>query len=114
MIMLYGIRNCDACRNASKWLTQHGVQHQYVDIREDGLSEALLGHWQESVGSEALLNRRSITWRKIPESDRDDLSDTGTRELILNYPTAMKRPILDLGTRVVLGFDESVYDELDL
>ncbi len=114
MISLYGIRSCDACRKALNWLRENDVEHEYIDIREDGLNSELLNRWQKSVSWEKLLNRRSVTWRKIPECDRLDLSKDKARDLILGYPTAMKRPLLDIGTRIVLGFDESVYEDLGL
>jgi arsenate reductase len=114
MISLYGIRSCDTCRKALKWLQAHDIEHEYVDIRETGLNKAVVGHWQESVNWEGLLNRRSITWRKIPECDRAELNPNKARDLILDYPTVMKRPLLDLGNRVVLGFSEAEYESLDL
>jgi arsenate reductase len=114
LIKLYGIRNCDACRNAIKWLKDHGVTHEFMNIRDAGMDEKKLMRWQELLGWEALLNKRSITWRKIPAFDRSNLDSATARRLILQYPTVMKRPILDTGERLVLGFDESVYQNLDL
>jgi len=114
MITIYGIRSCDTCRNALKWLDEKNVEHKYVDIRTDGLDSDLLLRWQKSVAWEDLLNKRSITWRKIPELDRSDLDSEKARDMILNYPTVLKRPVLDLGSRVILGFDASVYGNLNL
>jgi len=114
MITIYGIRSCDTCRNALKWLDEQNVEHQYVDIRTDGLNSELLLRWQKTVAWEDLLNKRSITWRKIPEIDRSDLNSDKACDMILNYPTVLKRPVLDLGTQVILGFDASVYGGLDL
>jgi len=85
-----------------------------VDIRDDGIEEKNLMRWQESLGWEALLNKRSLTWRKIADIDRSDLDSTKARRLILRHPTVMKRPVLDTGTTLALGFDESAYKKLDL
>jgi Spx/MgsR family transcriptional regulator len=114
MIKLYGIRNCDSCRLATRWLDENGVDYEFVDVRRDGVDEATLERWQESLGWEALLNKRSITWRKIPPFDRDDLNAANARELMLNFPTVMKRPALDTGDQVLLGFDKYAYEQLGL
>ena len=114
MITLYGIRNCDACRKALKWLQNNDIGHSYVDVRESELNAELLDRWLASVSRDELLNRRSTTWRKIPPGERDHLNDEGARDLILQYPTVMKRPVLDFGDQVILGFDVSIYAELEL
>lgn len=114
MTRIYGIRNCDACRKAIRWLRDRGVKYEFVDIRSDVLDDGMLKRWQEAVGWEELLNKRSITWRKIPAFDRSGLDSTTARQLIQQNPTVMKRPVLDVGTGLVLGFDESAYSDLDL
>lgn len=114
MVRLYGIRNCDKCRKAQRWLQEHKIEFSFTDIRSETLEESLLKKWQERPDQEVLLNKKSITWRKIPPFDRDDLDAQGVRNLILNYPTVMKRPVLDLGHQVVIGFDEQEYEALDL
>jgi len=114
MIKLYGIRNCDNCRKAQHWLQDRAIEFGFTDIRNESLEEALLKKWQEQLGWELLLNKQSITWRKIPAFDRTDLDAGNARHLILNYPTVLKRPVLDLGNRVVIGFDEKEYEALDL
>jgi arsenate reductase len=111
---LYGLRNFDACRNAINWLKDHCLEYEFVDIRNDGMEEKALMRWQELLGWEALLNKRSITWRNISAIERRDLDSTKARHLILRHPTVMKRPVLDSGSGLVLGFDESKYKTLDL
>jgi arsenate reductase len=114
LIKLYGIRNCDSCRHAMTWLKQSGVKYHFVDVREDGLDENNLVRWQESLGWELLLNKRSTTWRKLPVADRDDLDSAKARQLILRHPTLMKRPVLEAGTKIRLGFNAADYKNLDL
>ena len=109
MVRIYGIKSCDTCRTARRWLEQHQINHEYLDIREDGLDADLLHRWETATGWESLVNKRSITWRKIPELDREDLDGDRAVQLILAYPTVLKRPVLDLGDRVILGFDEDSY-----
>ena len=114
MTKLYGIRNCDSCRLATRWLDENGIDYKFVDVRMDGIDESTLERWQETLGWEALMNKRSITWRKIPAFDREDLNATKARELILNFPTVMKRPVLDTDEKVLLGFDKYAYEQLGL
>jgi len=109
MVMIYGIRSCDACRAARKWLKQHAIEHEYRDIRDDGLDEALLQHWALAAGWETMINQRSITWRKIPAVDRSNLNHDRAIQLIMTFPTVMKRPVLDLGEEVIVGFNEERY-----
>ena len=114
MIKLYGIRNCDKCRKARQWLEDRNIEFNFTDIRNESLDESLLEKWQHQTGWEPLLNKKSITWRKIPEFDRAKLDARNARNLILNYPTVMKRPVLDLGHKVVIGFEENEYEALNL
>ncbi|MDJ0927140.1 MAG: Spx/MgsR family RNA polymerase-binding regulatory protein [Gammaproteobacteria bacterium] len=109
MIRLFGIRSCDSCRKAVKWLEQNDIDYQFVDLRRDGFSGADVDRWQESAGWENLLNKRSLTWRKIPRVDRDGLDAGRAAQLIQDHPTVMRRPLLECENRVLLGFDETEY-----
>jgi arsenate reductase len=109
VIRIYGIRSCDSCRAARTWLKEQGVTYEYLDIRDDGLNPEQLQRWQEMAGWQKLLNRKSITWRKIPAIDRENLDARAAGRLILAYPTVMRRPVLDTGKEVLLGFDAEVY-----
>jgi arsenate reductase len=112
MATLYGIRNCDGCRKAQKWLQDSDFNFDFSDVRETDIGEALLERWLKTIPWDRLLNRRSTTWRNIPAHERDGLDQATARNLILKYPTVMKRPVLDLGDRVILGFDISAYQKL--
>ena len=112
MTKIYGIRNCDTCRNAANWLESNNIDFEFIDIRADGIDEKLIRRWQKAVGWESLLNKRSVTWRKIPAFDREALDADTACDLIMNYPTVMKRPVLVKNKKVLLGFDESSYAEL--
>jgi arsenate reductase len=114
MINLYGIKNCDSCRKAKRWLQNRDIKFRFTDIREEVLNETLLKKWQKQLDWEKFLNKKSMTWRKIPETERTDMDARLARNMILNYPTVMKRPVLDLDQRVVLGFNEDTYEALNL
>ena len=104
MITIYGIKNCDTCRKARKWLDAEGINHSYHDFREDGLDEKSLSAWVEAVGWETLLNHRGTTWRKLPEEDREGLTQDSAAALMLKNPTLIKRPVFDTGGTYLVGF----------
>ena len=114
MINLYGISNCDRCRKARRWLRNRDIDFRFTDIREEALDENTLEKWQQQIDWEQLLNKKSITWRKIPQMDRANMDARRARTMIMDYPTVMKRPLLDLDDQIVLGFDEATYEGLDL
>ena len=104
---LYGIKSCDTCRKALKSFESAGKAVTFVDLRADGFSETDLDRWLAAVGWETLLNRRSTTWRDLPESDKTDPDEAKARALILQHPTLIKRPVFDDGTQIVVGFGKA-------
>jgi Spx/MgsR family transcriptional regulator len=106
-LKLYGLRSCDTCRRALRWLEKRGVPHTFHDVRELGLSRSQLESWLESEYGDRLLNRRSTTWRQLSAAEkqaaeRDPASAIGT------HPTLLKRPVIADGDVVVgVGFDAS-------
>ncbi len=111
-ITLYGIRNCDTMRKARQWLDAHGVDYQFHDYRKDGLDEEQLRAWVDELGWEALLNKRGLTWRKLPPAVREAIDEESAIQIMRENPAIIKRPLLDLGDRRVVGFDEARYAEL--
>ena len=109
MLTVYGIKTCDTVRKARKWLDGHGIEYVFHDFREQGLERALLQRWQDQIGWEALLNRRATTWRALPEGLRTNIDSTSALALLLDQPTLIKRPVLDDGRTVRVGFDQHAY-----
>ncbi|MCX8134598.1 MAG: ArsC family reductase [Roseococcus sp.] len=112
MITLYGIPHCDTVKKARAWLAARGVAHAFHDLRRDGLDEARLRGWARELGWEALLNRAGTTFRKLPEAERAGLDEARALALMLAQPALIKRPVLDLGARRVLGFRPDLYAAL--
>jgi len=112
MLTLFGIRNCDTVRKARHWLDDHAVEYRFHDMREDGLSRMLLESWVQTLGWENLLNRRGTTWRSLPETVRNNINKHAAVKLMLEQPAMIKRPVLDLGNGLYLGFSEDTYNEL--
>ncbi len=109
---LYGIKNCDSCRKARRWLDENNVEFVFHDLRADGLTVQRVTQWIELLGWEQLINRRSLTWRKIPETDRNSLNDTRAIAMLLENPTLAKRPILDTDNKLLLGYSAGHYHQL--
>ncbi|WP_282607493.1 arsenate reductase [Pelagibius sp. Alg239-R121] len=113
MITVYGIKNCDTCRNALKALKEQGREHSFHDLRVDGLREESVVQWLDAAGWEKLLNRRGTTWRKLPEAERENLDELKIKRLLLDNPTLIKRPVFELAGEVVVGFDAAAKARLD-
>jgi len=110
MLTVYGIRTCDTVRKARKWLDAHGVAYRFHDFRQQGLEPALLRRWLDRAGWEALLNRRGTTWRALPEAVRTGIDAHRAASLLLEQPTLIKRPVVDDGRAVQVGFDPQEYE----
>ena len=106
MITIYGIKNCDTCAKARKWLTAEGIEHRFHDFRVDGLDQETVAGWAAELGWEVLLNRRGTTWRKLPDAEREDVDGNSAAKLMTDNPTLIKRPVFDLGPSRVVGFTD--------
>ena len=107
MITLYGIPNCDTVKKARAWLASHGVAHTFHDFKKQGVPADRLATWQQAVGWEKLLNRQGTTWRKLdPQLQAATTDAAGAQALMLAQPSVIKRPVVDWGTQVTVGFDE--------
>ena len=107
---MYGIKNCDTVARARAWLSERGVAYDFHDYKTQGADPVLLAKWVEELGWEKVLNRAGLTFRKLPEADRADLDAARAVTLMARQPSMIKRPILDLGDRRVLGFKAEVYE----
>lgn len=108
--ILYGLANCSSCKDASAWLDAKGIAYSFHDFRKQGLAAERLDRWLHELGWEVLLNRRGTTWRSLPDSHRIGLDASKARKLMLSYPSLIKRPVLEVGAAVVVGFSRSKYD----
>ncbi len=110
-VTLYGIRNCDTMKKARAWLDARGVPYAFHDYKAEGIDRAQLESWAGSVGWETLLNRAGTTFRKLPEAERTDIDERRALALMLDQPSMIKRPVLDLGGRILVGFKPEAYEE---
>ncbi|MFM8546919.1 MAG: ArsC family reductase [Betaproteobacteria bacterium] len=111
--VVFGISNCDQVRKARAWLQLAGVDYRFHDFRADGLDGTHLAVWMRHVPWDALLNRRGTTWRRLDEARRASVTDQRSAiELMLAEPTLVKRPVLQHGQRILVGFSEPLYAAL--
>jgi len=108
---LYGIKNCDTMKKARAWLDANGVAYAFHDYKVAGIDRARLETWVRKLGWETLLNRAGTTFRKLPEADRIDLDEDKAVALMLGQPSVIKRPVLELDDRLVVGFKPERYEE---
>ncbi|CRY80511.1 ArsC family reductase [Yersinia intermedia] len=108
---IYGIKNCDTIKKACRWLEEQGIAYQFHDYRVDGLSDERLQGFIDKLGWEPLLNTRGTTWRKLPQAQRDAITDAlAAKALMLEQPAIIKRPLLEATNgEMLLGFKIESY-----
>ncbi len=108
-ITIFGIKNCDTMKKARDWLEAEGVAYDFHDYKTAGIDRAHLESWVKELGWEAVLNRAGTTFRKLPDAARENLDAEKAIALMLEQPSMIKRPILDLGDRRLAGFKPDLY-----
>jgi len=111
-VVIYGIKNCDSIKKAKKWLNDHAVEFVFHDYRQDGLSESLLNTLESALGWQQMVNKRGTTWRKLDDTVKESINQHSAVALMLDNPAIIKRPILDTGTVLKLGFSANDYQEI--
>ena len=109
VVRIYGIRNCDSMKKAFVWLAEHAVACDFVDYRQAAPTAAQLADWNHRVGWKALLNTRGTTWRRLGEEDRSDVDEARALTLMVRHPSLIRRPVIDTGTALLVGFDPDRY-----
>jgi arsenate reductase len=112
MVTLYGIANCDTMKKARRWLDEHEIAYQFHDYKKAGIEERLLRQWVDRVGWEILLNRRGMMWRKLDDSVKASIDEANAIRIMLETPSIIKRPVLEVGDRLHVGFKEDDYSKL--
>ena len=108
-VTIYGIKNCDTMKKARAWLDGQRVPYHFHDYKAQGIDRASLESWVRAVGWEALLNRAGTTFRKLPEEKKEGLIAAKAIKLMLEQPSMIKRPVLDTGKRLLVGFKPDEY-----
>ena len=108
-ITIYGIKACDTMKKARAWLDAHGVDYAFHDYKAAGIDRARLEQWAAKVGWELLLNRNGTTFRKLPDADKTGLDQEKAIGLMLAQPSMIKRPVLDIDGKLLVGFKPDAY-----
>jgi arsenate reductase (glutaredoxin) len=109
-ITLYGIKNCDTMKKARAWLDAKGVSYAFHDYKASGIDRTRLEGWVSEVGWETLLNRAGTTFRKLPDAEKAGIDEHKALALMVEQPSMIKRPIVDMGDRIVVGFKPEQYE----
>lgn len=108
---IYGIKNCDTMKKARAWLDERGVAYTFHDYKAQGIDRPCLEGWARDVSWETLLNRAGTSFRKLPDADKNNLDKQKAIALMLAQPSIIKRPVLDVGGRLLVGFKPELYAE---
>lgn len=110
-IVVYGIKSCDTMKKARAWLDGHGVAYEFHDYKAAGIDKAALSGWAKDVGWETLLNRAGTTFRKLPDSDKEGLTEAKAIKLMLDQPSMIKRPVVAHGGKLLVGFKPAEFEK---
>jgi arsenate reductase len=109
MLTIYGIKNCDTMKKAFAWLAEHGLEYEFVDYKKTGVVAAHLSDWLARSDYQTLLNTRGLMWKKLSDAERADVDVDKAQALMQQYPVLIKRPVLDTGKTLLVGFDGEKY-----
>ena len=111
-IRIFGIRNCDTMKKAFAWLDAHGLTYEFHDYKKAGVPGGKLKAWAQRVGWEKLANMRGPTWRNIPDTEKRALDQARALALLEENSSAIKRPVVESGDRLLVGFDPAEFEKL--
>lgn len=109
-VVIYGIKNCDTMKKARAWLDKNGVAYDFHDYKTVGIERGRLEGWAKKAGWETLLNRAGTTFRKLPEGDKEGLTEAKAIALMMASPSMIKRPVLEAGGKLLVGFKPDQYE----
>ena len=108
-MILYGISNCDTVKKAKNWLETHNIDYQFHDFRKQGLDANTINQWLQSVSWDKILNKRSTSWRNLDPSIQQTVNEKNIVDLLIENPTLIKRPVMDVNDTITLGFNSDTY-----
>ena len=113
MIVVYGIPNCDTVKKARAWLTERGVPHRFHDFKKDGVPGDRLPAWLAAVDWQVLVNRKGTTWRKLDPAAQAAVADAASAQALMQREASViKRPVVDWGGRITVGFDAAAWETM--
>ena len=110
-VRIFGIKNCDTMKKAFAWLDANGIAYEFIDYKKAGVVERHLADWAHRAGWKVLLNTRGLMWKKLSEEERANVDEAKALTLMTQYPALIKRPVLDTGSLLIVGFTPENYAE---
>ena len=110
-VSVYGIKNCDTMKKARAWLDAHGIAYAFHDYKTEGIARAKLEAWVKAAGWETVLNRAGTTFRKLTDADKNGITEKKAIALMLAQPSMIKRPVLEQGATLLVGFKPEIYEK---
>jgi len=114
MTTIYGIKNCDTMKKAFNWLDEKGVEYNFHDYKKNGVDEKILKKAIKEFSWEQVLNRKGMTWRKLPKDVQSNMDEKKAIYIALDNPSIIKRPLLIHKNKIVLGFNPETYEDVFL
>ncbi|MGD8908417.1 MAG: ArsC family reductase [Chromatiales bacterium] len=112
MVRIYGIANCDTMKKARQWLADNAIDYEFHDYKRAGVEEKRLRQWVKQVGWESLLNRRGMMWRKLDEAVKADIDEASAICIMMETPSIIKRPVMEHGKILHIGFNAEEYAKI--
>lgn len=109
-MIIYGISNCDTVKKAKNWLDKHNIDYQFHDFRQQGLDKKIIDGWLKTVAWDKILNKRSTSWRNIDPSIQQTINKSNVVDLLIENPTLIKRPVMDVNDTITIGFNSDTYE----
>jgi len=110
-VTIFGIKNCDTMKKAFTWLDEHQIEYTFVDYKKTGVVKANIAAWCDAIGWETLLNKKGLTWKKLSDQERADVDEAKAKQLMELYPSMIKRPVMVVDGKVLVGFSSEQYDQ---
>jgi Spx/MgsR family transcriptional regulator len=108
-MIIYGISNCDTVKKAKNWLDSHNIDYKFHDFRKDGINRDIITGWLNTVAWDKILNKRSTSWRNLDASTQQAVNATNVVDLLVENPTLIKRPVMDVNDIITVGFNSDTY-----
>ena len=109
-MIIYGISNCDTVKKAKNWLDKHNIDYQFHDFRKQGLDKKIIDGWLKTVAWDKILNKRSTSWRNLDPSIQQTINESNVVDLLIDNPTLIKRPVMDVNDTITIGFNSDTYE----
>jgi arsenate reductase len=111
-VNIYGIKACDTMKKAMAWLSDQGINYTFHDYKKVGAERSKIEGWLKQAAWDELINKRGTTWRKLDDADKQNVDNEQALRLMLENTSLIKRPLLEVGGKIYLGFKPELYQNI--